>query len=458
MYNSQLNSQTRHGQRGRTYQIVSRAAYLLGVGRQVFASEREPLKIEVYEELRKDPDARVIRNLCRVRTAIEQNYTKIHYEFHYNMKNLTTLPEIIPQECLMELERDGVSLYRANHKIQDYLIDINGLIQRRIASCRRLFPEWVNWTYIKELFLMPDGLSEKGLKAAASQYYANMGSCPYQAYINWRWDGTALGNVLYNDEKFLTLLYQSHHDSFTDLSKVSDAGEQTKQDVRQFLEDGKHIVMVVDCENSDPYKLYAVLNNLRLQGLDQKIDKIILCDDSHTATAWGILDRFTSIPVEHELIVRIKAGKSLVDPKLVAKVCREVYQRDVDSVILFASDSDYWGMVSEVTEANYLIMVESGKCGPDLKKTLMDAGIPYAYIDDFCTGSSYSMKISAVTAELRRRLDAFHLDLQSILEDSVRAARADMSTNELQQFYDRYVRPMRLSVSKSGQASLELGG
>ena len=44
-----------------------------------------------------------------------------------------------------------------------------------------------------------------------------------------------------------------------------------------------------------------------------------------------------------------------------------------------------------------------------------------------------------------------------MLEDSVRAARADMSTNEFQQFYDRYVRPMRLNISKNGEASLELG-
>lgn len=200
-----------------------------------------------------------------------------------------------------------------------------------------------------------------------------------------------------------------------------------------------------------------MLNSLKNRNLNQKIIKIILCDDSHTATAWGILNRFTDIPVEHELIARIKADKSLVDPKLVAKVCREVYRNGVDSVILFASDSDYWGMISEVTEADHLVMVESGKCGPDLKKALMDASIPYAYIDDFCTGNGYAMKISAVITEFRNRLDAFHVDLQAMLEDSICAARADMSANEFQQFYDRYVRPMRLNISQNGEASLELG-
>jgi len=450
------NSQPQNCQRNSTHQITSIVAYLAGVMRQIFANEREPLNLEVFQELEKDRDARIIRNLCILRTVIEQNFAQLLYEFQYNMKNLNTLSNIVPQECLLELDRDGVPLYRANHKVQEYLIDINGHIQKRIASCKRLFPVWVNWDYIKELFLMPDGLNEKKLKVAANQYYKNMSSCPYQIYINWRWDGTPLGNVLYNDEKFLSLLYNSHHDRFTDLSKVTDAGERTKRDVCQFLEAGNRVIMVVDCENSNPYKLYAVLNNLKIRHLDQKIIKIILCDDSHTTTAWGILDRFTDIPVEYELIARIKADKSLVDYKLVAKVCHEVYRNDVDSVILFASDSDYWGMISEVTEADHLVMVESGKCGPDLKKALMDADIPYAYIDDFCTGNSYAMKISAVIAEFQHRLDAFHIDLRAMLEDSVRAARADMSTNEFQQFYDRYVRPIRLSVSKSGEASLKL--
>ena len=75
------------------------------------------------------------------------------------MKNLNTLPDIIPQECLRELEQDGVSIYKANHKVQEYLIDINGWLQKRLPSCKRLFPVWVNWNYIKELFLMPDGCS-----------------------------------------------------------------------------------------------------------------------------------------------------------------------------------------------------------------------------------------------------------------------------------------------------------
>ena len=341
--------------------------------------------------------------------------------------------------------------------MEEYLVDINCHIQNHIASCKRLFPVWINWDYIKELFLMPGGCNEKGLRLAAKQYYKNLDACPYQVYVNWRWDGRDLGNILYNDEKFLTLLYQSHHDRFTDLSKITDAGEQTKRDIYQFLESGDRVIFVVDCENSEPYKLCAVLNTLKIRDLEQKVMKIILCDDAHTTTAWDILNRFTSISVEHERIARVKAEKSLVDPKLVAKVCREVYCNGVDSVVLFASDSDYWGMISETSEANYLVMVERSKCSQSFEKAMTEAGVSYACMDDFCTGDSYAMKASAVITELRHRLDDFRIDIRALLEDSAHAVHAEMSEKEFQQFYERYVRPIKLNISKTGELSLELG-
>ena len=129
-----------------------------------------------------------------------------------------------------------------------------------------------------------------------------------------------------------------------------------------------------------------------------------------------------------------------------------MYRNDVDSVVLFASDSDYWGMISEVAEANFLVMVERSKCSQSFEKAMTEAGISYACIDDFCTGDSYAMKASAVITELRHRID-----IRAILEDSVHAVRAEMSEKELQQFYDRYVRHIQLNMSQTGEISLELG-
>lgn len=79
-------------QRNNVYRNSSTVAYLLGVPKPIFENEYEPPMIEVFQNLEQDKDARIIRNLCRLRTAIEQNYTQILYEFRYNMKSLHTLP------------------------------------------------------------------------------------------------------------------------------------------------------------------------------------------------------------------------------------------------------------------------------------------------------------------------------------------------------------------------------
>lgn len=54
------------------------------------------------------------------------------------------------------------------------------------------------------------------------------------------------------------------------------------------LEDSNHSIIIVDCETPDPYKLYAVLDDLDQQALLGKVRKTILCDDVHTTTAYLI--------------------------------------------------------------------------------------------------------------------------------------------------------------------------
>ena len=214
---------------------------------------------------------------------------------------------------------------------------------------------------------MPNGLKEEGTKQAANLYYANRSYYPYQVYINWVPQDE--GNILYNDKKFAVLLYRWHNDYFREFSKVSDVSSYVKGSIYEYIEGSEKAVVVVDCENSDPYKLCAVLKNLDYQ-YTQKISSIILFDDVHTASAWRILEDFTKIPVEHILIERVKESKSLVDIKLTARACQEHYINKVDSFIIVSSDSDYWGLISTLSEARFFVMIESEKCSPSMKNAL----------------------------------------------------------------------------------------
>ena len=59
------------------------------------------------------------------------------------------------------------------------------------------------------------------------------------------------------------------------------------------------------------------------------------------------------------------------------------YKNDVDSFVIVSSDSDYWGLISSLPDAHFLVMIEREKCGPDMKEALADSGIFYCYLDDF---------------------------------------------------------------------------
>ena len=440
-----------------TYMVVSKVAYLIGVPKAIFENEHEPPKMEWYEELQRDKNARIIRNLCMLRTAIERHFRKISLAMKYDLKSILSLPEYIPQESLSQLTQDGISIYRANAQPIQYILDINKHIANRINNCKCLFPIWLKWEYLRPIFIMPGGTTEKGSKAAAEEYYSNIDKYPYQVYINWSFT-SSVGNLLYNDKKFVRLLYEYHEDYFADMSKVSDAGQIAKDGIYDFLERSVRTAVVVDCENADPYKLYATLKNLDQAALLGKISKIILYDDIHTATAWKILEQFTQIPIEHNMIERIKENKSLVDIRLTTGTCREFFQNNTDSFILASSDSDYWGPISAMPEAHFLVLVEDEKCSPAVKKAMVDAGITYCYTDDFCTGNSDEIRIQAVLNEVKRALDSeVQFNIQEVLSEAYRLTRANLSTAEREQFYARYIKPMRLVVDAEGNVSVQLG-
>lgn len=370
-------------------------------------------------------------------------------------KSLLSMPEYVSAAAINTLTADGINfIKKSSTQLSGHIVEINRIISDRINNCKGLFPLWLNWQYVRELFIMPNGLSEKGSKDAAAVYYESLSFYPYQVYINWRpYDA---GNILYNDKKFVTLLYEWDNDEFTEYSKVSDAGTYVKGNIHDYINDGEQVVVVVDCENSDPYRLSATLRGLDRAYLD-KINSIILFDDVHTASAWSILEQFTHIPVEHITIERIKQNKSLVDIKLTARACQEYYENKVDSFIIVSSDSDYWGLISSLPKARFLVMIEREKCGPDMKAALVDSGIFYCYLDDFYTGDSEELKMNALFREMRNYMArAVRLNVNAMLDDALRSTRITMPPSERKQFYDKYIKTLQLVIDDNGDVSLAI--
>lgn len=437
------------------YELVSKVAYLLGVPMRHFDGEHVALDIEIYHQLEKIRAARIIRNLCLVRTLIEQNFKKINLVIQKGYGGLHSVPDIIPPEVLRQLTQDGANfIKKSSTRLFEHIIEINRLILDRINNCQELIPSWVNWSYIKDLFIMPDGLTPQGVRDAATLYYANRNLYPYQIYMNWQ--PMEAGNVFYNDKKFASLLYQWHGETFNDFSKVADAGSYVKKNIYEFVGDSEKTVVVVDCENSDPYKLCAMLRSLDHEALN-KITKIILFDDEHAATGWRILESFVHVPIEHIMIERIKQNKSLVDIRLAAGVCKEHYQNNVDSFVIVSSDSDYWGLISSLPDVRFIVVIEMDKCGPDMKNALVEAGIFYCYLDDFYSGNVEEIKTVSIFKAIYGLLEAVpKINMSNIFNEALNETRIEMSSAEKAQFYEKYIKHMNIKLDEAGNVSFEL--
>lgn len=436
-----------------TYAIVSTVGYLLGIQQRTFEKESGPLKLAIFNQLEEIKHARIVRNLCILRMSIIRNFKSINIIMRNEYKGIMSIPEYIPTDAINQLASDGIIL-KSNYRLSHYILDINRLILDRINNCQSLFPNWLNWQYTRNIFIMPNGLMEAGTKEASDVYYTNKSFYPYNTYLNW--PPSDQGNILYNDKKFVQLLYEWNDDEFTDYSKVTHVRNNTKNDICDFIEDSECIVMFVDCENSNPYRLCAVLRELETD-LAGKLSKVVLLDDIHTTNTWSILEKYVDAPVERILIERLKQDKSLVDIRLTAEVCKEFYQNKTDSFLLVSSDSDYWGLISATPDAKFLVMLEKEKCGPDMKAALRSNWMHYCYLNDFYTGNLDDIIQGALLTETRNLLrQVVNFNAFDILNQVIKAARIDLSKEEQQLFYNKYLKKMHLFLDNEGNAIVEL--
>lgn len=264
------------------------------------------------------------------------------------------------------------------------------------------------------------------------------------------------GSILYTDGKFLGIIYRQHNDIFTDFTKYKDAHSETKNNIYDFIDRSYKTAIAVDCENSDVYKLYSVLKNLNQDELS-KIEKIVLYDDYHTTSGWDWLEKFTKIPIEHIEVNRVTDQKSLVDIKMTAGVCTDYYENNITSFILVSSDSDYWGLISTLTKAEFLVMYEHSKCGQAIKRALSEHNIYYCSIDDFCSGNIEELKKAVLFSCLEKYLpEIISLNGKELVRKIYEEARISASEKEMENFYDRYIKTLRLRVDNDGNFTVEI--
>lgn len=436
-----------------TKNIVLIVAFLIGVRKSAYISVYGNTGSELLNTLENSKEALIIRYLCKLRTTLMQRFRKTDNAIVYECKNIDSI-EWYDSENISALQKWGYNVILANKKAADYAVHFNTLIHDNIDICKSLFPDWIKWDYIKDLFIIPKFQSQQHLKYEFEKYMSNIDYYPFQMFIHWK--PRDVGNLLSSDGKFLDYLYQTNNDYFADRSKYRNAVDDVKNNIYSFIDGSYKTVLAVDCENSDVYKLYSMLKNLNKNEI-AKIEKIILYDDKNTNSGWDFLEKFIRIPVEHIEVQRVVDHKSIVDMRMATGISREFYVNDVSSFILLSSDSDYWGLISSMPEANFLVVIEYEKCGQAIKDMLNENGIYYCSLDDFCTGNIDDLKRAVLLNELYKLLpDLLQYNGKQLAYKLYEIARIEADENEIMNFYSKYIKTIRLTVDDNGNFTFKV--
>ncbi|MBQ8162437.1 MAG: hypothetical protein IJ083_17055 [Clostridia bacterium] len=470
-----------HTGRTASFQVVSIVAYLIGVPRMYFG--RDYLQT-TYDDLSKKEEAKVIRTLCIIRNGLMRNIGRLTTELRQNLVNIDSMPEYFDPQLFTYLTSRKIRVITGNRKNpKEYLITVNAHISNLLNQCKNIFPMWVSWDYIRDMIVMPRGTKEGEVSSATYLFNNNRNVYPYQCYINWpinRPDafhidpehyamGTvSSGNVLNNDRRFLTLLYRVHQDTFEEFDRVADASMEDKQRLSSFMQRAEKIVLLVDCENSDPYRLCGMLRHMRENAYRtmnaqveaeagsvsltnfSKIQKIILFDDVHTVDTWDILERFTGIPVQHEEVERVLGNKSLVDIAMTVGACKEHYVSGVDSFLLASSDSDYWGLIRSLPDARFMVLAEHEKFSMSVEELYRNRGIAYVFMNDFSSNVSDIKTVALQTSMETYMNNRILFNFNDMLDDLYQSLRMTTTTREREAFREETLKRLRCVVSPDG--------
>lgn len=111
--------------------------------------------------------------------------------------------------------------------------------------------------------------------------------------------------------------------------------------------------------------------------------------------------------------------------------------------------------------ARHSIMVEQNKVSGEVIKKMIDSDIPFCYLDQFCQGGqSHKMKVDVLLSECQRFVGKHFEPFNNteMMNVALLQTRIDLSKAEYKQFYERYIKTMKLKISADGNVTIEFDG
>ena len=451
----------------KTRALVTTMAYVIGVKEYFLESHYSHNEEETstLEKLRKNKSATIIRSLCLLRTAFMTNFLRIEQSLD-NLKNIKNMKDYINDECceaIEFLESQKIEIVLYNKRAQDYCNHINALIAQHVNNIKDIFPDEIEWNYIKELIVVPRYSVKSVAISEYEKFQGNRDRYPFQCYIHWDMDklqkieeerGVGTNNLLSLDIKFASVLYNLHDTEFSNKLSFIGAADSTKESIYDFIADADKVDIIIDCENVAPLKFFCMMKALKPSEIG-KIRKITLFDDKNTGEAWTIFQSLWNLNIERIEVDRLIETKSVVDMRL-ALGCQNAYlSENVDSFILVASDSDYWTLISTLKQAKFYVIGESEKCSVKTRAALDEHGIDYCFLETFGEGNAMLFKKFVLMSKIKEYgASIIGKNCKQLIADILKETHLDFTDKEVELFYTQYIKTITLKIDGEGYARL----
>ncbi len=398
------------------------------------------------QKARDSKEATIIRYLCNLRNSMLNHFRDLNQKL-YNLTNIDSI-EYFDNEEIKKLQEWGVNPVMTNSNSESYIKHITELVSLNIDRCKNLFPEYVNFSYIRNLFYNPKFRKEGVLKAEFDKYHQNKRRYPFACYINWT--PNDYGYLFADDGKFLKELYKQNGDTFNDSRFTKDASSSEKQAIINFIHESEKTIIAVDCENCDPYKFYSVIKGFDLE-TTESIAEIMLFDDDHTSAAWDYIESLINIKVQHVEIQRILDRKSLVDQWLSLNVCKAFYEKRADSFILCSSDSDFLALISLLPDARFIVMNEHEKSSQALLNAFKERGVYNCALDSFYQGGTKELQHMVLKSRLAKYKDSIiGMNYQALVEKIFDECYIEKTKVDMDLFIEKYMKKLSLKIDNDG--------
>ena len=112
------------------------------------------------------------------------------------------------------------------------------------------------------------------------------------------------------------------------------------------------VEIYVDCDNVEFFKFITFMNTI---SHFNTIKNIVLIVDEKANFLWKVFDKFYTgkVNIKTIFVPRLKDHKSVADIVLTKEICQSVYTRNQNRVVLVSSDSDFFGLISVLSDVSF---------------------------------------------------------------------------------------------------------